>query len=228
MLLFSGSSFFSKVPTNWGGAYELASLPYSLPPHLGGGSFLHSLVRLFGALGTSSPHPICFPFCVCTFFFACASWFSSACTSFRFFLAYFVDFFFWFSIRSCSSCSSPLSYPGFGGCAWVGCGCPFLFWGAFFLPLFVHYFRIWRSHVRCLAAYYCFPDDEHIPLDRSAAPLLLDSARSEYRRMIEYVCGLFPHAAGVPPVVGYPHLVLYLNLFLLCCACFTVLGVQLV
>ena len=31
MLLFSGSSFFSKVRTNWGGggAYELASLPYS-------------------------------------------------------------------------------------------------------------------------------------------------------------------------------------------------------
>ena len=30
MLLFSGSSFFSKVRTNWGGAYELASLPYSI------------------------------------------------------------------------------------------------------------------------------------------------------------------------------------------------------
>ena len=98
----------------------------------------------------------------------------------------------------------PLSYPGFGGCAWVGCGCPFLFWGSFFPPLFVHYFRIWRSHIRCLAACYCFPDDEHIPLDRSAPPLLLESALSEYRRMIEYVCGLFPHAAGVPLVVPPP------------------------
>ena len=46
-----------------------------------------------------------------------------------------------------------------------------------------------------------FPDDVHDPLDPSAPPLSLDSVRSEYRRMIDYVCGLFPQAAGVPPSV---------------------------
>ena len=44
-----------------------------------------------------------------------------------------------------------------------------------------------------------FPDDIPNPLDPSAPPLSLDSARSDYRCMIGYVCGLFPQAAGVPP-----------------------------
>ena len=43
------------------------------------------------------------------------------------------------------------------------------------------------------------PDDIPNPLDPSAPPLSLDSARSEYHRMIDYVCGLFSQAAGVPP-----------------------------
>ena len=51
-----------------------------------------------------------------------------------------------------------------------------------------------------------FPDDIHNPLDPSAPPLSLDSARSEYRRMIDYVCGLFPQAAGVPPAPRPPAL----------------------
>ena len=41
-----------------------------------------------------------------------------------------------------------------------------------------------------------FPDDVHGPLDPSAPPLSLDSARSEYRRMIDYVCGFFPAGGG--------------------------------
>ena len=49
-----------------------------------------------------------------------------------------------------------------------------------------------------------FPDDIHSPLDPSAPPLSLDSTRSEYRRMIDYVCGLFPQAAGVPPSAPPP------------------------
>ena len=44
-----------------------------------------------------------------------------------------------------------------------------------------------------------FPGDVHDPLDPSAPPLSLDSACSEYRHMIDYVCGLFPQATGVPP-----------------------------
>ena len=44
------------------------------------------------------------------------------------------------------------------------------------------------------------PEDERFPLDPSAPPLSLDSARSEYRRMIKYICSLFPQASGVPPV----------------------------
>ena len=44
-----------------------------------------------------------------------------------------------------------------------------------------------------------FPGDVHDPLDPSAPPLALESARSEYRRMIDYICGLFPQAVGVPP-----------------------------
>ena len=44
------------------------------------------------------------------------------------------------------------------------------------------------------------PDEDHPPLDPSAPPISLDSFRSEYRRMIEYICGLFPQAMGVPPV----------------------------
>ena len=48
-----------------------------------------------------------------------------------------------------------------------------------------------------------FPDDIHSPLDPST-PLSLDSSRSEYRRMIDYVCDLFPQAAGVPPSAPRP------------------------
>ena len=44
-----------------------------------------------------------------------------------------------------------------------------------------------------------FPGDVHDPLDPSAPPLALESARSEYRRMIDYICRLFPQAVGVPP-----------------------------
>ena len=50
----------------------------------------------------------------------------------------------------------------------------------------------------------CFPDDLPNPLDPSAPPLSLDSARSEYRRMIDYVCGLFSQAEGVPPSAPPP------------------------
>ena len=50
-----------------------------------------------------------------------------------------------------------------------------------------------------------FPDDVHGLLDPSAPPLSLDSARSEYRRMIDYVCGLFLQAAGAPPSAPPPH-----------------------
>ena len=49
-----------------------------------------------------------------------------------------------------------------------------------------------------------YPEDDHVPIDPSAPPLSLDSARSEYCRMIEYICGLFPHAAGVPPSAHPP------------------------
>ena len=49
-----------------------------------------------------------------------------------------------------------------------------------------------------------FPGDVPDPLDPSAPPLSLDSACSEYRRMIDYVCGLFPQAAGVPPSAPPP------------------------
>ena len=47
-----------------------------------------------------------------------------------------------------------------------------------------------------------FQEDEHIPLDPSA--ISLDSARSEYHRMVEYVCSLFPLAADDPPVEPSP------------------------
>ena len=42
-------------------------------------------------------------------------------------------------------------------------------------------------------------DDEIHFADPSAPPISLDSSRSEYRRMVEYVLGLFPQASGVPP-----------------------------
>ena len=48
------------------------------------------------------------------------------------------------------------------------------------------------------------PDEGHPPLDPSAPPISLDSYRSEYRRMFEYICGLFPQAVGVPPVAPLP------------------------
>ena len=72
-----------------------------------------------------------------------------------------------------------------------------------------------------------FPEDEHLPLDPSAPPLSLDSTRSEYRRMVEYVCGLFPHAAGVPPVAPPPR-ALFESFFCSRYARFTIFGVQLV
>ena len=46
-----------------------------------------------------------------------------------------------------------------------------------------------------------FPENEHIPLDPSAPPLSLDSAWSEYRRMVEYfknTVNLFIHIARIP------------------------------
>ena len=49
-----------------------------------------------------------------------------------------------------------------------------------------------------------FPGDVHDPLDPSAPPLALESARSEYRRMIDYICGLFPQVVGVPPSAPPP------------------------
>ena len=47
--------------------------------------------------------------------------------------------------------------------------------------------------------------DVHDPLDPSAPPLALESARSEYHRKIEYICGLFPQAVGVAPSAPPPH-----------------------
>ena len=47
--------------------------------------------------------------------------------------------------------------------------------------------------------------DEDAPFsDSTAPPLSLDSSRSEYRRMVEYVLGLFPQASGVPPSAPPP------------------------
>ena len=47
--------------------------------------------------------------------------------------------------------------------------------------------------------------DEDAPFsDPSAPPLSLDSSRSEYRRMVEYVLGLFPQASGAPPSAPPP------------------------
>ena len=53
-------------------------------------------------------------------------------------------------------------------------------------------------------------DDDRIqgdvrdPLDPSAPPLALESARSEYRHMIDYICGLFPQTVGVLPSAPPP------------------------
>ena len=49
-----------------------------------------------------------------------------------------------------------------------------------------------------------FPGDVPDPLDPSAPPLSLDFARSECCRMIDYICGLFPQASGVPPSAPPP------------------------
>ena len=46
-----------------------------------------------------------------------------------------------------------------------------------------------------------FPDGIPNPLDPSAPPLSLDSARSEYRRMIDYVCWLFPQRRVCLPLL---------------------------
>ena len=48
------------------------------------------------------------------------------------------------------------------------------------------------------------PDDKHPPFDLSAPPPSLDSFLSEYRRMVEYVCGLLPQAVGAAPVTPLP------------------------
>ena len=44
----------------------------------------------------------------------------------------------------------------------------------------------------------CYPDDDP-PLEPLAPPLSLDSGHSEYRRMVEYVWGLFLQVVGVAP-----------------------------
>ena len=48
-----------------------------------------------------------------------------------------------------------------------------------------------------------FDDETHFA-DSSAPSISLDSSRSEYRRMVEYVLGLFPQASGVPPSAPPP------------------------
>ena len=134
----SGSSLFLAPLRS--AAPPSSCFAYSFLPRPGSSSSAHSSVSFFGALCTSSLRPCCSPCCGCAFFFACASsWFTSACSSFLFSLVYFVGLFFWFSLRSRSSCSSSFSCPGFGSCAWVGCGCPFFFWGSPFpYPLLLH------------------------------------------------------------------------------------------
>ena len=47
-------------------------------------------------------------------------------------------------------------------------------------------------------------EDDVAFADPSAPPLSLDSSRSEYHRMAEYIRGLFPQAAGVPPSAPPP------------------------
>ena len=49
-----------------------------------------------------------------------------------------------------------------------------------------------------------FPGDVPDPLDPSAPPLALVFARSDCHRMIDYICGLFPQAVGVPPSTPPP------------------------
>ena len=48
-----------------------------------------------------------------------------------------------------------------------------------------------------------FDDETHFT-DPSSPSISLDSSRSEYRRMVEYVLGLFPQASGVPPSAPPP------------------------
>ena len=48
------------------------------------------------------------------------------------------------------------------------------------------------------------PDENQPPYDPSAPSLSHDSYRSEYCRIIEYICGLFPQAVGVLPVEPPP------------------------
>ena len=65
------------------------------------------------------------------------------------------------------------------------------------------------AHSSLSAAADPYADDDdpgavHDPLDPSAPPLGLESACSEYRRMIDYICGLFPQAVGVPPSAPPP------------------------
>ena len=48
------------------------------------------------------------------------------------------------------------------------------------------------------------PEEDHPHVDPSAPPISLASFRSEYRRMVDYICGLFPQAVGVLPVEPPP------------------------
>ena len=48
------------------------------------------------------------------------------------------------------------------------------------------------------------PHDDHPSFDPSAPPLSLDSSRSEYRCMVEYVLGLFPQATGTASATPPP------------------------
>ena len=48
-----------------------------------------------------------------------------------------------------------------------------------------------------------FDDETHFA-DMSDPSISLDSSRSKYRRMVEYVLGLFPQASGVPPSAPPP------------------------
>ena len=48
------------------------------------------------------------------------------------------------------------------------------------------------------------PDDDHPYVDPSAPSLSLDSSLSEYRRMVEYIVGLFPEGAGALPATPPP------------------------
>ena len=114
-----------------------------------------------------------------------------------------------------------LCLPGSGGCTIVGCGCPFTLFFFQGSPLFpfcsVCFLRSGFPSCcvlcsRSPSVLFCcssglpsdsedrVPDDDHPYGDPSTPPLSLDSSRSEYHHMIEYIIGLFPQAAGAPPL----------------------------